>query len=90
VYRLHLEELSGISDEGERYNRLAELSVKEQCINVIKTAAVQSAYLENRYPEVHGWVFDIRHGLIKDLEIDFHAALKDIQQVYNLMDRNWM
>lgn len=90
VYRLHLEELNAIEDEGRRYDRLVELNVQEQCINVIKTAAVQSAYLESGYPVVHGWVFDLRHGLIKDLEIDFKKELKDIQQVYNLTQKDWM
>lgn len=41
VYRMHREELNAISDEDEKYNRLIELNVQEQCINVIKTAAIQ-------------------------------------------------
>ena len=43
VYRLHKNELDNIKDEEGRYNRLIELNVQEQCINVIKTAAVQEA-----------------------------------------------
>lgn len=41
VYRLHREELNAITDEGKKHNRLVELNVEEQCINVIKTAVVQ-------------------------------------------------
>lgn len=86
VYRLHDAELSAIYDEEQRYDRLVELNVEEQCLNVIKTAAVQRAYLEHGAPVVHGWVFDLRRGRLRDLEIDFEARLRDIQKIYNLMD----
>lgn len=85
VYRLHQEELDGITDEHLRYNRLVELNVQEQCVNVIKTAVVQKSYLANSFPTVHGWVFDLKTGLLKDLNIDFNKILKDIQKIYNLM-----
>ncbi|WP_276132837.1 carbonic anhydrase [Polluticoccus soli] len=84
VYRLHEDELDGIKDEHEKYNRLVELNVVEQCRNVIKTAVVQKSYAENGYPVVHGWVFDLKTGLLKDLNIDFEAVLKQIQKIYNL------
>ena len=70
VYRLHKEELNAIEDEESRYNRLIELNVQEQCVNLIKTAAVQQAYKE-RNLQVHGWVFDIHTGKLIDLKIDF-------------------
>src|ERR1700712_3624406 len=69
VYRLHKAELQEIHNEHQRYNRLVELNVEEQCINVIKTAAVQLNYLSVGYPVVHGWVFDIHSGRIIDLKI---------------------
>lgn len=89
VYRLHKAELDGIDDSARRYDKLVELSVMEQCINVIKTAAVQLSYVEQGYPIVHGWVFDLRDGLLKDLQLDFKQILRDIQQVYNLTDKPW-
>jgi carbonic anhydrase len=88
VYRLHKDELNAITDEEARYDRLVELSVQEQCINVIKTAAVQLSYTEHGYPIVHGWVFDLRTGRLKDLEINFPEVLHDIQEIYNLTDRS--
>ena len=88
VYRTHQDELDQITDEGARYDRLVELSVQEQCINIIKTAAVQLGYLEDGYPVVHGWVFDIKTGRIKDLELDFPKILQDIQKIYNLTDKD--
>ena len=88
VYRLYQEELSSITDDHRRYDRLVELNVQEQCINVIKTAAVQLRYVEEGFPLVHGWVFDIRTGMLKDLHIDFPAILKKIQEIYNLTSSN--
>lgn len=83
VYRLHRDELNAIEDEGKRYDRLVELNVQEQCVNLLKTAAVQEAITE-RGLTVHGWVFDIRTGKLVDLKIDFEEILKDIKEIYNL------
>ncbi len=84
VYRLHFDELDAITDERQRYDRLVELNVIEQATNIIKTAAVQKSYLENNYPIVHGWVFDMKTGNLRDLNLDFKKVLKDIQKIYNL------
>lgn len=84
VYRHHQAELDAISDSHERYNRLAELNVVEQCVNVIKTAEVQQAYKVGGYPKVAGWIFDLHNGELKDLNINFEETLKEIQKVYNL------
>lgn len=83
VYRLHKTELNQIQDENDRYNRLVELNVKEQCINLVKTAAVQKAYKE-RNLKVHSWVFDIHSGKLIDLNFDFEKELKGIMEIYNL------
>lgn len=90
VYRLHREELDTITDEAKRYDRLVELNVQEQCINVIKMACVQERYILEEFPIVHGWVFDLRTGKIIDLDIDFEMILKDIQKIYNLTDSDWV
>jgi carbonic anhydrase len=83
VYRAHKDELNAISDEQARYDRLAELNVREQAINVVKLAAVQKA-IRNRGLQVHGWVFDIKNGKLIDLKIDFKKALADIMEIYRL------
>ncbi len=90
VYRLHQAELDAIEDDQKRYDRLVELNVQEQCINVIKMAVVQEQYLVDEYPIVHGWVFDLKTGKIIDLEIDFESILKDIQKIYNLTNSEWV
>ena len=89
VYRLHREELDAIEDNAERFDRLVELNVQEQAINVIKMASVQQRYAEEGLPVVHGWVFDVRTGLLKDLQIDFEAILSEIMQIYNITDQDW-
>jgi carbonic anhydrase len=83
VYRIHKDELNAISDENERYNRLVELNVQEQCVNLIKTAAVQEAN-KDRGLVVHGWVFDIHTGRLIDLKINFKQILSNIMEIYNL------
>ena len=86
VYRLHEDELDAIADESKRYDRLVELNVREQCRNIVKTAAVQQSYAQNNFPVVHGWVFDFHDGLLTDLKVDFAEMLKKVQKIYNLTE----
>ena len=83
VYRIHNTELNEIDDEEKKYDRLVELNVQEQCVNLIKTAAIQKAYRE-RGLKVHGWVFDVHSGKLIDLKIDFDTILKHIMEIYHL------
>lgn len=83
VYRIHRRELNAIENEDARYDRLVELNVQEQCVNLIKTAAVQRA-IKSRGLTVHGWVFDIHSGKLIDLKIDFPKILEDIMEIYHL------
>lgn len=83
VYRLHKEELNEITDQEKKYDRLVELNVQEQCVNLIKTAVVQKAY-RDRNLKVYGWVFDVHTGQLIDLKIDFEGILKDIMEIYHL------
>jgi len=83
VYRIHKTELNAIKDEEKKYDRLVELNVQEQCVNLIKTAAVQKAFRQ-RGLLVHGWVFDIHTGKLIDLKIDFDTILKNIMEIYHL------
>ncbi|WMI66813.1 carbonic anhydrase [Aestuariibaculum sp. YM273] len=83
VYRIHKKELNAIKNEEQKYERLVELNVQEQCVNLIKTAAVQKA-ARKRGLKVHGWVFDIHTGELIDLKIDFEAILEKIREIYHL------
>jgi len=84
VYRLHKDELNQIQNEQKKYNRLVELNVEEQCLNIIKTAVLQKSFLHDGYPQVHGWVFDIHSGELIDLHFDFEQKLKQVQEIYDL------
>ncbi|MFN8260362.1 MAG: carbonic anhydrase [Chitinophagales bacterium] len=84
VYRIHEAELDAITDLHQRYNRLIELNVLEQCCNLIKTAAIQEAYME-RGLTVHGWVFDIHTGKIIDLKINYEKILQEIMKIYKII-----
>lgn len=83
VYRLHHDELNVIENEEERYKRLVELNVQEQCVNVLKTSDVQLAYRKSGIT-VHGWVFDIHSGKLIDLHIDFDKIMEGIREIYHL------
>jgi carbonic anhydrase len=84
VYRLHKDELNAIADENDRYNRLVELNVQEQCVNILKMAVVQKHRGSKNMPEIHGWVFDIASGKLVDLNIDVAKIMDSIEEIYNL------
>jgi carbonic anhydrase len=84
VFRIHKEELKAIEDPQKQFDRLVELNVEEQCINVIKTAVVQQFYIHSGFPVVHGWVMDLKSGKLIDLNFDFEKELKAIQEIYRL------
>lgn len=81
VYRKNHQELENITNESERRNRLVELNVKEQVLNLCKTSIVQSAWQQGRALQVHGWVYDIHDGVLHDLEVTFDSNQK-LQNVY--------
>lgn len=67
VYRLHRTELDGLGEGDARVNRLIELTVKEQVMNLAKTSIVQKAWKEENRPHLHGWVYSLSNGLIKPI-----------------------
>ena len=69
VYRFHQDELNAIADEKQRFDRFVELNVVEQVLDLAKTSIVQGAWERGQNLHVHGWVYDIRDGLINDLDI---------------------
>lgn len=65
VHRLHREELESITDEDQKFDRLTELNVQEQIFNLAKTSIIQRAWKENNRPDLHGWVYGLKDGIIK-------------------------
>ena len=79
VYRLNREELDGIADEALRYDRLVELNVREQCINLMKNKDVRQACKKGQIA-IHGWVFDMKSGTLKDLGIKVGNTLNTLSE----------
>ena len=69
VYRLHAAELDAIADSGKRSERLVELNVIENVYNLCKTTIVQKAWQSGQELSVHGWVYALSTGIIKDLNV---------------------
>lgn len=65
VYRLHRDELNTIKDEELRSDRLVELNVAEQVNNLAKTSIIQRAWQQKNAPDLHGWVYGLKDGIIK-------------------------
>lgn len=65
VYRLHRDELNAIKDEEQRCDRLVELNVQEQVMNLAKTSIIQHAWKKDMRPDLHGWVYGLKDGIIK-------------------------
>ncbi|HEX8060513.1 MAG TPA: carbonate dehydratase [Cyclobacteriaceae bacterium] len=80
VYRLNEKELDAIKDPVERENRFIEMNVVEQVYHLCKTSIIQNSWEKRQGPYVHGWVYSIEHGLIKDLDVTFHdnSELPDV------------
>jgi carbonic anhydrase len=83
VYRYHHKELDAIEDMDKRGRRLVELNVIEQVNDLGKTSIVQNAWKNNQPLHIHGWVYDLKDGLINDLNVNFKSA-KDLHTVYHL------
>ena len=69
----HRDELDALPSETEKHNRLCELNVIEQVANVSKTTVVRDAWARGHALAVHGWVYDLRDGLIRDLCVTTEA-----------------
>ncbi len=85
VYRYHREEIDAIQDEGDKLNRLIEMNVREQVMNLAKTSIVQKAWKERQGPDIHGWVYGLNDGLIKPIfEIPAGTHLDPLYEFDNL------
>lgn len=83
VYRIHSKELDEIKNVDDRLKRFVELNVIEQVLDLTKTSIIQNAWRERNEPVVHGWVYDLRTGIIQDLNVSFdsHANLPEIFRI---------
>jgi carbonic anhydrase len=72
VYRLHAKELNAITDPRQKTDRLVELNVIENVTNLTATSIIQKAWKNGKDLSVHGWVYTLNTGFIKDLGVSVH------------------
>lgn len=73
----HHTQLEALATEAQRLTRLCELNVIEQVVNVSQTTAVRDAWARRQELTVHGWVYDIQDGLLRDLGVSTGADLRE-------------
>ena len=83
VYRFHSTELNAIVDEEAKFRRFVEVNVQEQVLDLAKTSILQSAWNDKQPLEIHGWVYDVKDGIVKDLgvTIENNTNLPDVYQL---------
>jgi carbonic anhydrase len=85
VYRLYRDELDAIEDLEARADRLSELNVKEQVLHLAKTSVIQRAWKYSKKPELHGWIYGLKDGLIKPIfDMPANTPIDDLYEYDNL------
>jgi carbonic anhydrase len=85
VYRYHRSEIESLATEDERVDKLVDLNVQEQVMNLAKTSIVQKAWKERNVPHLHGWVYSLHDGLIKSVfEMEAGTHLDPLYEFDNL------
>lgn len=83
VYRYHQDRIDALQDEKEKINLLCELNVIEQAANICHTTIVQSAWKSGQELAVHGWIYNIEDGILKDLNVCI-TNLDEISQAHRI------
>ena len=83
VYKDNLTELKKIESEKSRFDRLVELNVKAQVYDLAKTSIVQQKWKDKSGLQIHGWVYDLHDGVIKDLKVSMESA-EHLNEVFKL------
>lgn len=85
VYRFHQQEIDQLKSNDEKVNKLIELNVQEQIMNLAKTSIIQKAWKYEQRPHLHGWVYGLADGIIKPVcEMSPRFELDPIYQYDNL------
>ncbi|MGE0636610.1 MAG: carbonate dehydratase [Bacteroidia bacterium] len=85
-YDKHRVELDAIADKTERANRFVEFSVMEQVHHLSQTSIIQNSWKNHKRPSIHGWVYDLKTGIIKDLNV-LMDGMEDVSGVYKFEDK---
>ncbi len=83
IYRQHHEEINAISGADQQADRLCELNVMTQVRNVAKTSSVQNAWRKGKKLTVHGWIYRLNDGILRDLNVDIDAT-EQLHEVFRI------
>jgi carbonic anhydrase len=83
VYARFKDELEKISDQKQRYNRLSELNVMQQVLNICHTTIAQGAWTRGQPLWVHGWMYDLATGTLKDLDCCL-SSIDQVEDIYRI------
>lgn len=85
VYRMHREEIEAMPTYEEKHSLLTKLNVKEQVMNLAKTSIIQNAWKQHQIPHLHGWVYDLRDGIIHPVfEMEAGTPLDPIYEMSDI------
>lgn len=85
VYRVHRTEIDAVATYEEKHQLLTKLNVKEQVMNLAKTSIIQNAWRQHEIPHLHGWVYDLRDGIINPVfEMEAGTPLDPIYEMTNI------
>ena len=76
--------MSAIEDERKKCDRLVELNVIEQCVNIIKIDHVQRSWYKTGSPQLHAWVYDLHNGLLRDLDVNMGEYVSSFRTISDL------
>lgn len=83
VYRLHKAEIDAIEDIELKSRRMVEINVQEQVFDLSKTSIIQNAWAQNQSVQIHGIVYDVSNGILKDLNLNI-SNNQHLDNVYKL------
>ena len=83
VYRYHQQQINALESDRDRFNLLCELNVVEQVANICHTTIVQNAWKAGQELTVHGWIYSIEDGILKDLDVCV-TCLDEISEIHRL------
>ncbi len=85
VYQIHRKEVDALATEEDRTNKLIELNVAEQIMNLAKTSIIQKAWKDEKRPSLHGWVYGLNDGIIKPVcEMEAGTHIDPLYEYDNL------
>jgi carbonic anhydrase len=85
----HGKYLGSILKESERFDGLCELNVIEQVMNVCQTSSVQDAWLNKQDLTVHGWIYDLKDGCVRDLGVSIKSSTELESRYQSILSKNY-